>query len=724
MQLNPRQIVNVSNKSTPVSKCSILAPKVVIQKSNKLTPVPVSIPSSVGGKNPISAYMSGKNTLSAYVNSMKSNLLTNQENQQSLLTPNPHLSVPTSTSQKLVVTSMNLSKMPNTKFFVPMTVPSSMAAKGPAVNFQIVNGQLQNDPQGKITVMGDSVPTAVPDIPPLQPFSKNTTISNSSLLTSNAPTQKINSNTDHAIPGTRVEPISEQEYTLSIPESDASMNDDVYTVSISESNDINTSVEKSFTIPIPDKGKSLLNKMNSGMDMSQGMNLSASVHGPAILRRSNSDNNEKKANNAKRRISLCADTLIENINAKIEIIKNDNYSESTKTNIEKSRVPSLFCDEELDDVESKPNQLQIINHINKDRRKSRVSSDFHHSLKTISEKSTDNGDSFAKYEKSSQNEPKDNLVLDYVLDDAPGLQWTNGVALLKGSSLQFHLNEFGVIDIIDTEKNSNSAKRGAGLNGRSQKSMSPDELHCCDECGCHGMAAEFVTSNFCSRTCQKAFEKSIRFKKSVEFRKKRKPKKAVVQRSIEKDIDLVINEYEIDDFDDLKLSENKSLRSEELEDNCTNVVDDPLLNNNPWLCNRSGFSWMKYLDHCKAIAAPAKFFKDPFTKNNFKKGMKLEAIDPIHPSIYSVVTVTEIQGHRLRLHFDGYHEDYDFWVNVDSSDIFPPGWCEKNKRSLRLPMGFDMSDFSWPLYIKQSKATAAPKNLFSHLLEVFITTIT
>ncbi|XP_077294198.1 lethal (3) malignant brain tumor [Arctopsyche grandis] len=721
MQLNPRQIVNVStNKSTPVSKCSILAPKVVIQKSNKLTQVPMNIPSLTGGKN-ISAYMSGKNTLSAYVNSMKkSNLPTSQDNQQSLLTSSSHLSVPTSTNQKLLVTSMNLSKMPNTKFYVPMAVPASMSAKGPVINFQIANGQLQNDPQGKITVMGDSVPNAIADVPPLQPFSKNTTISSSSLLTSNAPTQKNNSNSDHAIPGTRVEPINEQEYTLSIPESDASMNDDVYTVSISDSNDINTSVEKSFTIPIPDKGKSLLNKMNSGMDMSQGMNLSASAHGPAILRRSNSDSNEKKANNAKRRISLCADTLIENINAKVEIIKNDNYSENSKATNEKSRVPSLFCDEELDDVESKPNQLQIINHINKDRRKSRVSSDFHHSLETISEKNTDNGNSLAKHEKGTQKQPKDKLVLDYVLDDAPGLQWNNGVAMLNGSSLQFHLNEFGVIDIMDAEKKLNTTKRGAGLNGRAKKSMSPDELYCCDECGCHGMAAEFVTSNFCSRTCQKAYEKSLRYKKDrqpVDFRKKRKPKKPITQKRIGKDAELVINEDDVDDFEDLKQSEKKAPKLEEIEDNYAKVADEPVPNKNPWLCNKSGFSWMRYLEHCKAIAAPAKFFKDPHQKNNFKKGMKLEAIDPIHPSIYSVVTVTEIQGHRLRLHFDGYHEDYDFWVNVDSSDIFPPGWCEKNKRNLRLPMGFDSSDFSWPLYIKQSKATAAPKNLFSHLLE-------
>jgi hypothetical protein len=52
------------------------------------------------------------------------------------------------------------------------------------------------------------------------------------------------------------------------------------------------------------------------------------------------------------------------------------------------------------------------------------------------------------------------------------------------------------------------------------------------------------------------------------------------------------------------------------------------------------------LEHCKAKAAPIKLFKDPFpySKNGFKVGMKMEGIDPEHPSYYCVLTVVDVQG--------------------------------------------------------------------------------
>ena len=48
---------------------------------------------------------------------------------------------------------------------------------------------------------------------------------------------------------------------------------------------------------------------------------------------------------------------------------------------------------------------------------------------------------------------------------------------------------------------------------------------------------------------------------------------------------------------------------------------------------------------------------------------------------------SQIQGYRVRLHFDGYPECYDFWANADSWDMKPAGWCEKNGHKLLLPKG-------------------------------------
>lgn len=47
----------------------------------------------------------------------------------------------------------------------------------------------------------------------------------------------------------------------------------------------------------------------------------------------------------------------------------------------------------------------------------------------------------------------------------------------------------------------------------------------------------------------------------------------------------------------------------------------------------------------------------------------------------------QVCGYRLRLHFDGYSECHDFWVNANSPDIHPAGWFEKTGHTLQLPTG-------------------------------------
>ncbi|XP_009079979.1 PREDICTED: lethal(3)malignant brain tumor-like protein 3, partial [Acanthisitta chloris] len=133
---------------------------------------------------------------------------------------------------------------------------------------------------------------------------------------------------------------------------------------------------------------------------------------------------------------------------------------------------------------------------------------------------------------------------------------------------------------------------------------------------------------------------------------------------------------------------------------------------------RQAWCWASYLEEERAIAVPTKLFKEyqsfPYNKNGFKVGMKLEGVDPEHQSIYCVLTVAEVCGYRIRLHFDGYPDCYDFWVNADSSDIHPVGWCEKTGHKLHPPKGYKEEEFSWPSYLKACKAQAAPKSLFEN----------
>ncbi|XP_031998147.1 lethal(3)malignant brain tumor-like protein 1 isoform X2 [Hylobates moloch] len=128
------------------------------------------------------------------------------------------------------------------------------------------------------------------------------------------------------------------------------------------------------------------------------------------------------------------------------------------------------------------------------------------------------------------------------------------------------------------------------------------------------------------------------------------------------------------------------------------------------------WSWESYLEEQKAITAPDSLFQDSqavtHNKNGFKLGMKLEGIDPQHPSMYFILTVAEVCGYRLRLHFDGYSECHDFWVNANSPDIHPAGWFEKTGHKLQPPKGYKEEEFSWSQYLRSTRAQAAPKLLF------------
>ena len=64
---------------------------------------------------------------------------------------------------------------------------------------------------------------------------------------------------------------------------------------------------------------------------------------------------------------------------------------------------------------------------------------------------------------------------------------------------------------------------------------------------------------------------------------------------------------------------------------------------------------------------------------------------------------------RLRLHFDGYPDNHDFWVNCDSPNLFPTGWCDKNGKALQPAKDGASSSSSSSSFI------LAPKALFPHL---------
>ncbi|OQV23418.1 Lethal(3)malignant brain tumor-like protein 1 [Hypsibius exemplaris] len=106
--------------------------------------------------------------------------------------------------------------------------------------------------------------------------------------------------------------------------------------------------------------------------------------------------------------------------------------------------------------------------------------------------------------------------------------------------------------------------------------------------------------------------------------------------------------------------------------------------------------------------------KDPRTENTFVSchgffaGQKLEAVDKQHPGFICVATIRDVLYSRLLIHFDGWTDDYDYWTEPWSDNIFPIGHCEKNGISINVPYKYDPEQFTWPKYLKETNSTAAP----------------
>lgn len=55
--------------------------------------------------------------------------------------------------------------------------------------------------------------------------------------------------------------------------------------------------------------------------------------------------------------------------------------------------------------------------------------------------------------------------------------------------------------------------------------------------------------------------------------------------------------------------------------------------------------------------------------------MKLECADLMDPRLVCVATISRVVGRLLKIHFDGWEEEYDQWLECNSPDVYPVGWC-------------------------------------------------
>ncbi|XP_050437621.1 polycomb protein Scm-like isoform X2 [Adelges cooleyi] len=131
------------------------------------------------------------------------------------------------------------------------------------------------------------------------------------------------------------------------------------------------------------------------------------------------------------------------------------------------------------------------------------------------------------------------------------------------------------------------------------------------------------------------------------------------------------------------------------------------------------FDWNSYLKETNSTAAPHYCFKqhEEVPENEFKPGMKLEAVDPRNITSMCIATVIGIIGPRIRLRLDGGDNKNDFWRLVDSSELKPVGYTEKDVQKggmLQPPLGFRMNGSLFPMFLVKTLngATYSPETAF------------
>ena len=130
---------------------------------------------------------------------------------------------------------------------------------------------------------------------------------------------------------------------------------------------------------------------------------------------------------------------------------------------------------------------------------------------------------------------------------------------------------------------------------------------------------------------------------------------------------------------------------------------------------RGDFKWDRYLQETESKAVPESAFKHRQKDVSlFRRGMKLEVVDIRNPMHVRVATVAEVSGTQikvsivsvvvtfcalpekytffiifplsLKVHYDGWPQNYDYWFDDSSPDLHPATWCLKTGHPLMPPL--------------------------------------
>nr|XP_040137989.1 lethal(3)malignant brain tumor-like protein 3 [Ictidomys tridecemlineatus] len=326
------------------------------------------------------------------------------------------------------------------------------------------------------------------------------------------------------------------------------------------------------------------------------------------------------------------------------------------------------------------------------------------------------------------------------------MDWKDGVGTLPGSDLKFRVNEFGALEVITDESEMENVKKATatttwmvptaqeaptsppssrpvfppaywtsppgcptvfsektGVPFRLKDPLKVEGLQFCENCCQYGNVDECLSGgNYCSQNCARHVkDKDQKEERDVgedneeedpKCSRKKKPKLSL-KADPKEDGDERDDEME-NKQDGRILRGSQRARRKRRGDSAVLKQGLPPKGKKAWC-------WASYLEEEKAVAVPAKLFKEF-----------------LYVYFFSLITQPEflfqVCGYRIKLHFDGYSDCYDFWVNADALDIHPVGWCEKTGHKLHPPKGYKEEEFNWQTYLKTCKAQAAPKSLFEN----------
>ena len=97
------------------------------------------------------------------------------------------------------------------------------------------------------------------------------------------------------------------------------------------------------------------------------------------------------------------------------------------------------------------------------------------------------------------------------------------------------------------------------------------------------------------------------------------------------------------------------------------------------------FKWNTYLNETHNMPVTSSLINHYVPVHGFTEGMKIEAADLMDPRLVCVATIAKVVGRLLKVHFDGWDDEYDQWLDCESPDIYPIGWCQSVGHKLEGP---------------------------------------